>query len=78
MSLHDEVKKYFTECFKDVSMEDLFMENNDQTLTFSFIMGLPPEECRYMEVEPEFTDEDIRQFDEVEGEVCRIRREFMR
>lgn len=73
-NLEREVRDYFNRCFSDDP--DILKEYNPKTLTFSFIMGMHPNECEYMEVEEEvFTPEQIREYEEIESIINRIKRE---
>lgn len=69
--LEKAVREYFEKCIT----KDEFEENNVNTLVFSFLVGMPPEECKYMDIEPEWTSEEVDQYYEVEGIIHRLKME---
>lgn len=69
--LEKAVREYFEKCIT----KDEFEENNVNTLVFSFLVGMPPEECKYMEVETEWTPEEVDQYYDVEGIIHRLKME---
>lgn len=75
-NLEKDIREYFSKCFDNG--EEIIEEFNEKTLTFSYLLGMYPEECRYMEVETDWTAEDIRQYDEIESIIYKIKLEKYR
>jgi len=61
------VKEYF-ERFPEATNE------SPTSVTFSILLGLPIQECTYMSPEPEWSDEQLDEFDGVMEEVMAIQR----
>jgi hypothetical protein len=51
-------------------------EEQATTLTFSYLLGLPVEECRGMYAESEMSRDELDQIDDIEGIIWRIKREL--
>ena len=51
-------------------------EEQATTLTFSYLLGLPVEECRGMCAESEMSRDELDQIDDIEGIIWRIKREL--
>ena len=68
--LEKSVRDYFDN-YKEINI----CEHQSMALTFSFLLGLPVEECKYMYPESEWSDEEYDQYDEVEGIINKMKYE---
>lgn len=68
-----DVVKFFESLKKEgVNLRDY----STNTLVFSYLMGMNPDQCEGMDLEPEFDDDQIEEYYEVENIVLEIRRNF--
>lgn len=67
----EEILKYFKDVYKD-KYKDVLLENSVNSLVFSYLVGMPPEECKYMELESEMDDEQVEEYYEIEGIIHRL------
>lgn len=63
---YEDLSTYFT--------EEQLKNWSSSTLAFAYITGMPIEDCDGMEVEPEFEDKDVNEFDEIESIISRLQR----
>lgn len=64
----EEIKKDIERRFTKEDLDNY----STRTLTFAYLMGMKPEDCEGMDVEPEFTEEQLNEYDEVNGIVYEI------
>ena len=70
--LEKDIKEHFEYIFEG-NMEKM-LEFSSNNLIFSFLMGMSPSECEGMDIEPEFTADQEREYYEVEGIINRLKR----
>ena len=66
------VRDYMNKIFTKEQIE----EYSSKTLTFCYLTGMEPQECIHMDIEPEFTDEQVDEYDDVEGIINQIKTEI--
>lgn len=68
-----DVVKFFESLKKEgVNLRDYSIN----ALVFSYLMGMNPDQCVGMDLEPEFGDDQINEYYEVENIILEIRRSF--
>ena len=69
------IREYFYNILKFKDKND-YLEYSVSTLAFSYLMGMDPNECRYMEVESDWTPDLIQEYEDIEGFIHRLIKEF--
>ena len=73
MRIEKDVIEYFSKYFLDDP--DILQKYDSKTLTFSYILGMHPSECMYMEVEEDdWSSSQIREYDEIESIISKLKR----
>ena len=70
-----EIREYFSNILKFKDKND-YLEYSVSALVFSYLMGMDPNECRYMEVESDWTPDLIQEYEDIEGFIHRLIKEF--
>lgn len=74
----EDVEKYFTKTLKGYDLKELLTEHKTSTLVFSYLMGLPPEECTYMDYEEgEMDNEAQDSFFETENCIMQLYKKYV-
>lgn len=72
MTLEQDIKEWLERRLSDDP--EILDKYDPNTLTFSYIMGMHPSECTGMEVEADWTASQIRDWDEANGIISRLKR----
>lgn len=70
-SLINNIRNYLSMCG---DLEELFDNYSIRTLTFGYLMGMYPNECEGIDVESEFSDDQLDEYDRVYDAMYQIRR----
>lgn len=74
--LEKDIQDYFTMCFDNY--EEVLLENSINSLVFSYLVGMHPEECRYMELETEMTPDQVEEYYNVEDCILRLKKRVVK
>lgn len=67
-NLREYMNRYYT--------PDQLKEYSAQMLAFSYLLGMPAEECRDMYPESDWSNEQLEEYDDIEGMLHRIKSEL--
>lgn len=70
-----EIRDFFSKTLKFSDKNDYY-EHSVSALAFSYILSMDPSECVYMNVEPDWTTEQIDEYEEVESFIYRLLKEI--